>query len=199
MLHSMKIFVMLVLLVVSASLAAEGIYRWIDDDGTVHFGDRKGPGRSSYAPRGATVYSAPPEIEEEARKLSESSEQGDSYLLKIISPAEGEAVRSGSGRVSVRLSTGIDLKEGDTLRLSLDGQLLVKDIKANQMLLSDVKKGRHTIVVSVSNKKGEIVTSSPGTTFNLLDTRELGKKLKVEGKRGEAAKVSPHKGLPQKK
>lgn len=164
------LFLLLVLSVFSAS--AE-VYRWVDADGSVVYGDS--PPKKSGAktidlppltiadPTPVTAASAsPPPAEESAGNQAEAYSD-----FKVVSPTAEEPVRSNDGSLTVTLSLQPQLKAGDGLVVYLDA----KQVAAGASLsfpLSGVERGEHTLFAVLNDAAGNIIQNTQTVKFNVL-------------------------------
>jgi hypothetical protein len=154
------------------------IYKWVDDKGVVHYGDDPGvpgakpvkrlPGLSTYEPRQLpeTVL----EEKKETSKESEQTPQAQYKVLEIISPEEQGTVRSAPGEVPVFVALDPALRQGDVLRVILDGKPWPGKFESTVIKLENVDRGEHQIAVAVYDAKGRLVKQSDSHTFYLHRT-----------------------------
>lgn len=172
-------------LVLLLPLAAQGeIYKWVDEKGNVHYGDEPqvpGAERMKKLP-GLSTYSPPPLPQE---KRGELEEQGDEVSrdvieptpahpgyrqIKIIGPEDQATVRSSPGEVPVFVALDPVLREGDYLKVILDGKPLPERYSSTVILLKNVDRGEHKVAVAVHGKDGKKLLQSAANTFYLHRT-----------------------------
>jgi hypothetical protein len=161
-------------LLLVAPAMAEGVYKWVDDNGQVHYSDMPQEGateielrppqtfRSSSAARKSAAAT-----DSEADADGDGDEQDQGYeSLAITSPNVEETIWNTGGEVNVSLSLQPGLKAGHRIRLFMDGQLLA-DLppRASSMKLSEVYRGEHILEAEVRDEKGETQIKSDPVTF----------------------------------
>jgi hypothetical protein len=161
------------LLLLSVFSASADVYRWVDADGRVMYGDN--PPKKSGAktvelppltvadPPAATPASEPP-----AGETAGTGQEAEAYSdFKVTSPTPDDAVRSNDGSLTVTLSLKPQLKPGDGLVVYLDA----KQVAAGASLsfpLTGVERGEHTVFAVLNDAAGNIIQNTQTVKFNVL-------------------------------
>jgi hypothetical protein len=183
----MKTLFLLLAFLFSVSVSAE-VYKWVDEGGKVHYGDR--PDASSNAtrlpgyevsrpsspvapppkepappaePDGTTpgVYSFP-------ELFGDRSAQGPvNYNIRITTPLQDATVRDNQGIIPVAFTTTPMPDEDFSYQMYLDGEPWFQPFFSQQVYLSNVNRGSHTIQVRLMNSEGSVVGESGSVTFHL--------------------------------
>jgi hypothetical protein len=166
----MRIALIVVGLVFSLSAQAQDIYKWVDQDGVVHYSDQPGspdaelvpyPGLGAAPPDDA----APPDLYQSTP--SDQPPAGRTYQsLRILSPTPDEVFFGGDVSVSVQLELDRDLRPGDTVVVFLDGQRVQESTELSATL-TDLARGTHFVRAAVTDEGGSVVITSPQVTFHL--------------------------------
>lgn len=175
----MKILFILIVSCILSVASADSIYKWVDDQGVVHYGDEPGqesaekmnqlPGLSTYAPRPIKVEQ--PKTEEGDTEATEPEEEAVSYRsISIVKPQQGETIRSSPGIVEVFIALAPTLGKTDHIRVMLDGKPVSGQYQKTVVQLDDVDRGEHQLSVAVYNNKGRKLMSSASHTFYLHRT-----------------------------
>ena len=158
-------------MLVAPSLA-EGIYKWEDADGQVHYSDMPKEGAVEVEVQPAQTFSLPTTASTAAATSvtdnNTDTEEDQGYeSLAIISPTQEETIWNTGGKVTVSLNLQPGLKAGHSIRLYMDGQLLTDlPSRSSSLQLSDVYRGEHQIQAEVQNKQGQVqITASPVKFF----------------------------------
>ncbi len=166
--------VLILIVLVAAGPALADAYRWVDENGVVHYSDRPVEGaeridlvtqpRSSVPPpvvdsnetpevvAAAPAVSPPPPAEPEPTRYQR---------LDIVRPQQGETLWNIGSTLSVSLRLSPELQPGHRLQLTYDGQ--VRDDAPTESLdfqLSDVFRGEHTMQVAVVDADGNVQIES---------------------------------------
>ena len=160
------------LLVISAGAAAEDVWRWVDQDGVIHFSDRPHPGaeRVQIGP----VQSCPaPELPPPRETTSDQPDAPASPYsrVEIASPAGGETLWNIGGELSVQVTVEPQLAGGHELRIYLDGNPAEGVSQGpGQVTLGEVYRGEHTLRAAIFDAEGRELASSETITFYVQQT-----------------------------
>lgn len=178
-------FYLLVVLCLPLMAVHAKVYRWVDADGNVTYGDD--PPKKSQAktvdlptltvadsfvpqavqePQAAPVATLPPEtdqsdsipLEEEAPAYSE---------FKISSPGNGETVHSNGGMLPANISITPGLKMGDGITVYLDSKQVAHDTEL-AFQLPDIEAGEHSLFAVLTDAAGNIIQNTETVRFTLL-------------------------------
>jgi Domain of unknown function (DUF4124) len=158
----------LFLLVFGAGLAvqADAVYKWVDDQGNVHYTDHPRPGAEkvqlpktqTYQPASAAGLPMPSSEEASPQAPTAGYQQ-----LNIVSPAS-QATIWYEDEVPVSVSLTPALRSGDTLTYHLDGQT-IGPISDTSVTFKNVPRGEHTVSVTLNAANGASLSAGPVTFF----------------------------------
>ncbi|MEX0607363.1 MAG: DUF4124 domain-containing protein [Halofilum sp. (in: g-proteobacteria)] len=164
-----------ILLLFPALTAGEEIYRSTDDQGNPLFTDQA-PSDSAdpvtLEPLTTVAPDeAPPQFQAPAEEESDESEQVGGYSgIEVAYPPAGQAVRHNGGMVPFRVALqpdGKSLDQGHRIEILLDGD--VRGAGANEQIsVSPVDRGTHTVVARVVDASGTPLVASSPIDFHLL-------------------------------
>ena len=161
--------VALLLLTVPALGFGGEIWRWVDEDGVVHYSDRPRPGAERVDLEPTPTYE-PPVIEPRPRRpeperVEEPTVQRYSRL-GIVSPEEGEMLWNIGGELSLQLEIEPSQQDGHELRVYLDGER-VEDVPQGetQFTISNVFRGERRIRAVIVDQDGRELASSGTRQF----------------------------------
>lgn len=162
--------------------AHAAIYSWTDAQGNVVYADHKPPPGVSYhtvqlhplttiptEPAPPASAPAPPVTMDHGQK------QAPHPVLRIRSPADGQAIRADGGQLRVVLQVEPALGPGQEIHLYLDG----KQVHVGRTLditLDALDRGEHRLYAVVTDATGRQIARSQGVTFYLLRHSILFKK-----------------------
>lgn len=164
-----KCLILAALLVTSAS--AGPAYRWVDENGQVHYSDRPRPGAEeivlpeSPAPRPQPARAAASNPQAAQSEPSSGYEQ-----LTITSPAAQSTLWNVAGTVDVAVRVQPALASEHQLRVVLDGQLLETRPGGPQFSIDDVFRGMHSLEVLVQDAAGNELIRSDAVPFMVQQT-----------------------------
>ncbi len=145
--------------------AFAGIYKWMDEDGKVHYSDQEEKG-SEEVKLPATVTYTPTASAE--KKIHKEPVKKHSYSkMSIVQPKLNEKLLSSKGDVQVSIQLEPGLQSGDTITIYLDGKELLKGQKQTSLTLVSVDHGSHTLKATVFAKNAESLISSKSIIFHL--------------------------------
>ena len=87
---------------------------------------------------------------------------------RILSPADGDGLRANSGDFVVQAQVEPELREGDRLRLLLNGNAQGAAQASLAFPLTGVDRGEHQLQLQIFDENGSIVFESEPSTFHLL-------------------------------
>ncbi len=157
---------MLCVLLVTRAAAAE-IYRWVDENGTVHFGDQPPPGAEKVELPSPSTYTPPPLPAIKPRP--EPTVEAPAYsAVRILQPQDQATIRDNAGNFEVSFATEPGLKSqlGHQYQVLLDGRPVAR-ISAGNYRFENVDRGEHRIRVQVVDPQGQVLIESEPVTVYL--------------------------------
>jgi hypothetical protein len=154
-------------LLAAASVMAEA-YRWVDEDGVVHYSDRPQPGAervnlSEYSRNtGARLYRERPRSTT-ADEESASDEPFRYESLSISSPGSEETLWNIEGVLNVSLSLSPGLQSGHQVRAYFNGERQL--VSGTSFTINEVYRGVHNIQVEVIDQTGRLMIRSTTNRF----------------------------------
>jgi hypothetical protein len=161
------VFTFLCLFAVGAAVAQEA-YRWVDEDGVVHYSDRPREGAEAIvlpAPNVATtrrVPSAAAQAEDDEESAAEPQSSGYTSI-EIVSPKPEETLWNIEGVLNVSVALQPALQEGHQVRAYFDGEM--QPVSGTNFQLQEVWRGVHNIQVEVVDATGKVMIRSQPSRF----------------------------------
>ena len=149
------------------ALAAAGVYKWVEPDGTVHYSDTPQPGAEEVHVPPPQTYTPAPYTPITSRP--EAPAAPAEYSQMAITAPEAEANlwdNTGAIPVSFSLEPALKTERGHQLVVLLDGQAQAR-IKGTSTTLENVERGSHTLQGQVTDATGNVLISSPAITVHL--------------------------------
>lgn len=158
------------LLCLACSLAlAATVYRWVDENGVVHYSDQPHPNAEK-------VHVKEPQTYRESNPLAAPAAPspdgggggGPTYRgCSIAQPADNEDLANPDSLVVV-VRTDPSLRPGDQVFVTLDGQALNEGRPTGaQFTISPVDRGQHTLQAAVKDADGALMCQAPPITYNV--------------------------------
>lgn len=172
-----KCLVLAGLFVLAAAASATDVYRWVDEDGVVHYSDSPHPGAQKVEiaePTTVPAYRRPGAAERRAPASGDRQAATAGYeSLSIVQPAADETLWNIEGRLTVQLALQPPLRPGDRVRLYFDGE--AREVTGLQVQLDEVYRGAHSLQAEVVNPAGELMIRSEPIRFYVQQTSILNK------------------------
>jgi hypothetical protein len=148
-------------------------YRWVDEDGVVHFSDRPQPGAQEFDLPEANVTSVRPvDRSNSSRRRATDEEEDFTYeVLEITTPAAEETLWNIEGVLNVTLRTRPALRPGDQVRVYFDGQSRIVD--GLSFDVNNVYRGVHNIQAEIVDPGGALLIRSQPNRFYVQQTSIL--------------------------
>lgn len=159
----------LVILLLGLSLGTAAFaqaYRWVDEDGVVHYSDRPQPGAQQFELPEANVTSVRRVERNRNADLGGNDEEEQTFayeLLEITTPAAEETLWNIDGVLNVTLSTQPTLRPGDRVRVYFDGQSRM--VEGLSFQLDNVYRGVHNIQAEIVDAGGALLIRSQPNRF----------------------------------
>ena len=144
------------------------IYKWVDENGVVHYSDQPHPNAQKLEVEGVQTYSSksaaarPP-----ASTESETPAQGaPSYRgCAIAQPLDQQNLQNAES-VFIRVQTDPVVRRGDQIFISMDGQALNGGLATGMSYnVSPIDRGAHTVQAQVKDREGQTLCQTPPVTF----------------------------------
>lgn len=150
---------------------AATVYKWVDEEGVVHYSDQPHENAEKVQLKAPQTYSAQkgfvraPPIPSPSPT---SAAPAPAYQSCSISEPTNDQVFMNTSTVNAGVSVQPAVREGDTAIVTLDGQR-VPGVPASggQFTISPVDRGTHTLQVVIQDGQGNRVCQSPSVTFHV--------------------------------
>jgi hypothetical protein len=165
-------------LVLAGSMALAQAYRWVDENGVIHYSDRPQPGAEEVELESPPAVDTPPRSQASRPARTPPGARGfegdaDEVTvgydtLDIASPAAEETLWNIGGVLNVSLDLQPDLKEGHQLRVYFDGN--PQQVNSTQFQLQEVWRGVHNLQAEVLDQNGQLLIRSQPSRFYVQQT-----------------------------
>jgi len=158
--------ILLVLVLLGSAVAAQEAYRWVDEDGVVHYSDRPHEGAEQIElpkPNVATTRRIEPRRSRQPAD-EEPEESAPGYQsIDIASPASEETLWNIEGILNVSVTLAPPLKPGHQVRAYHNGAGQM--VSGTSFQLQEVWRGEHNLQVEVLDATGKLLIRSQPTRF----------------------------------
>ena len=168
-----RLFIVFVL-VCATGLAYAQAYRWVDENGVVHYSDRPQAGAeeielpdSNRSSRPVTPRPTP--ASGPGTDADQPREQTGIYnTLAITAPAAEETLWNIAGTLNVSLNLEPALRPGHRIRVYLDGE--PRMVNGMSFQIEEVFRGAHNLQAEVVDGTGELLIRSQPNRFYVQQT-----------------------------
>lgn len=163
--------------ILAAGVALAQAYKWVDEDGVVHYSDRPHEGaeivvlpESSPRPARAAPGRTPsPSATDDAGEDDSDEASASVYeSLSITSPGSEETLWNIGGTLDVTLNLQPGLRRGHRVRVYLDGEAQM--VNGTSFTLDEVFRGVHNIQAEVVDSTGQLQIRSETNRFYVQQT-----------------------------
>lgn len=174
--HKRIFFVFIAILAASAVMAQA--YRWVDEDGVVHYGDRPPPDAETQTEAIVLPEANVTSVRKYERPAAESSSSDEANetagafryeSLEIATPAAEETLWNIAGNLDVSLSVTPAIQQGHRVRVYFDGEERV--LLETRFSIDEVWRGVHNIQVEIIDETGKLMIRSKTNRFYVQQNR----------------------------
>lgn len=164
---------LLILLGACTGAWAATVYKWVDDNGVVHFSDQPNPKAQKIEVAGAQTYGAPAPAAPPPSAAAQPPAAAPPVCV-IDTPAAGQVfldTTSVTGHVTLAHAGS----EGSQTVLRLDGVDISASLgSGGSFALTQVERGEHTLTLQVTDDRGEVTCQGAAVTFSIRQRSVIG-------------------------
>jgi len=166
-----------VLLFATGLAHADKVYKWVDAQGNVLYTDqpRKGAQEIKIVAAPANAAQASQIVRQQLAAFAAVVEPDRSKpsAVTLSAPANEETIRDNDGNVTVAFRVQPEPRDGERIRLTLDGSVVGTDVNPPGIVLSGLDQGTHTLQATVTDRSGRVLVRSDLVTFYLKHDSSL--------------------------
>jgi len=156
--------------------ATAAVYKWVDENGEVHYGDVPPPsGQANQVDLPDYSRYAPRPLDSDRNRSARPSQDAEEQptepagydVLKITSPAQNGTVRGSDGQLNVQLAIVPALGADHFVSFTLNGRSLTTRLRGTTFDLSGIERGEHTLQARIVDADGRQLASSDPVTFTM--------------------------------
>ena len=159
--------ILLLLVLLGSAAAAQEAYRWVDEDGIVHYSDRPREGAEQIllpTPNVATTRRIEPRQQPGSPADDAAQEPPPGYeTISIVSPESEQTLWNIEGVLNVSVSLTPPLKPGHRVRAYHNG--VAQMVTGTSFQIQEVWRGEHNLQVEVLDATGKLLIRSQPTRF----------------------------------
>jgi hypothetical protein len=154
-----------------AGAALGQAYKWVDEDGVVHYSDRPHAGAEeiqlpSNNSRTRTTYTPPPRTPVTSTTQADEPEEEEAFsyeTVTIASPAAEETLWNIEGILNVTVNLSPGLAQGHRVRVYFDGTPQL--VSGLNFQIPEVYRGAHNVQVEILDQTGKLMIRSLPNRF----------------------------------
>jgi len=160
---------LLVIIVLLAQVAAADVYKTVDKNGNIKYSDKPQSEKAEKIElrETNTVPGAEPLPQSESVSSFASQPAAVSYKLSIVSPRSDVTIPVGQRDLGIAINLTPALQQGHLLVYFMNGELL-EETTMNNIIVKDVPRGTHTLVVEAIDANGQSLGTSPPVLVNVI-------------------------------
>ncbi len=157
--------VLTLILSAGSIVQADTVYKWVDDQGNVHYSDHPRPGAEKVQLPKTQTYQPPSlaDMPTPAAAASTEAPTAGHQQLSIASPVS-QATLWYVDEVPVSVNLTPPLRSGDTLTYHLDGQSIGPTTEST-VTFKNIPRGEHSVSVTLNAANGATQSAGPVTFY----------------------------------
>jgi hypothetical protein len=158
----------LISLAASLTLAATTVYKWVDENGVIHYSDQPHANAEKVRVKDPQTYKESAPLDTSAAAAHTPAGAPPAYRgCAVVQPANDESFANPES-ITVVVQTDPALRGGDQVFVTLDGQPLNDGRPTGaQFTISPVDRGQHTLQAAVKDADGALMCQAPPITYNV--------------------------------
>lgn len=170
-----KRYLLAALLALLAMPVLAGTYKWVDEDGKVHYSDKPVEGAEEVKLPQLPTYDTS-RLPKDTRPLDTGTEDVDdeqetSYSrFEFISPKPDQVFWNTGGSIPVQLALQPGLRNGHQLKVYLDGTLKAGPSQSLGFTLTEMYRGSYSVRAVVVDRNDQEIARTGSVTFHVKQT-----------------------------
>lgn len=160
---------LLMVMVFFAQAVAADVYKTVDKDGNIKYTDKPATEKAEKLELREinTVPGAQPLPQSSPVNSYDSQPAAINYQIAIMSPRSDVTIPVGQRDLAIAITLNPVLQQGHLLVYFLNGELL-EETTMNNIIVKDVPRGTHTLVVEAIDANGRSLGTSPPVIVNVI-------------------------------
>lgn len=160
---------LLIVLALLAQMAAADVYKTVDKHGNVKYTDNPATEKAEKVELREinTVPGAQPLPQSNSVSSYDAQPAALNYQIAIMSPRSDVTIPVGQRDLAIAITLNPGLQEGHLLVYFMNGELL-EETTMNNIIVKDVPRGTHTLVVEAIDANGQSLGTSPPVVVNVI-------------------------------
>jgi hypothetical protein len=151
----------------SGTVAAREVWKWIDEKGITHYSDQPVPGATKIEVSTGNPSQSQPSFDAPSAAAPPVA-PGELYrTFEIVQPQNEQVFVNTTGQVEMQVRVDPPPQPGHSLHLYLDGRLVQEYSGSTSHVLQNVPRGTHSLVVTINDDRGTRVRETPAVMFTV--------------------------------
>lgn len=159
----------LLVLAAGTAVAADPVYKWVDENGVIHYTD-KPPSDNAKPAKLPPLHTYKGGTNPNLSKFDKGPQGGKAMgaaQLELVTPAQDETFHGAQRTVPVAVVVTPQLKQGQKLIYLLDGTPQSTPTTNTSFAFTEVDRGAHTASVMLVDEAGNPLANSKTVTFHV--------------------------------
>ena len=148
-----------------ASAFAATVYKWVDEQGVVHYSDQPHPNAQAVDLKSAQTYKSTGTATSPSAGAAANAQPTASYRLCELYRPENDEVFLNTDTVVAKVRLDPQLRPGDRIAIGLDGKRVQTGSSTDATL--KVERGSHSLTAVVEDSQGKAMCTTPNVTFHV--------------------------------
>ena len=163
----MKTFIVISSLLFASTASAE-LFKWIDQDGVIHYSDKR-PGETASQQQLSGYLSRL----ENKKPASEEDKNNNYSTFTIMQPKNDSTIRKADANMDIMVQIDPPLTEKHYLQIYLDGLEVGEKTKSTELTLQKMKKGLHRLQARIVDMDGQTISTTEEISFQFRKPVDL--------------------------
>jgi hypothetical protein len=151
----------------SGTLSAREVWKWIDEKGIPHYSDQPVPGATKIEVSTGNASHSQPSFDA-SPATTPTAAPGEAYrTFEIVRPQNDQVFINNTGQVDVEVRVDPPLQAEHSLHLYLDGRLIQEHTGSSSYTLQNLPRGTHSVVATINDPRGIRVRETSPVMFTV--------------------------------
>jgi hypothetical protein len=147
-----------------ASAFAATVYKWVDENGVVHYSDQPHPNAQAVDLKSAQTYQSKGATPSSSSTPANAQPNAAYRVCEVYRP-ENDEVFLNTATVVAKVRLEPQLRPGDRIAIGLDGKRVQTGSSTEATL--KVERGSHSLTAVVEDSQAKAVCTTPNVTFHV--------------------------------
>jgi hypothetical protein len=152
----------------SGSVSAREVWKWIDEKGIPHYSDQPVPGATKIEVSTGSTSQSQRSFDTSSETTPPAAAPGEAYrTFELAQPQNDQVFINNTGQVDVQVRVDPPLQPEHSLHLYLDGRLIQEYTGSASYTLQNLPRGTHSLVATINDARGTRVRETAAVMFTV--------------------------------